>query len=1024
MLDPSPLCRELQVRLGALAPESSGQAARPDLNRGRPEWMPTGVFAALSLSLDLTPLAASALVEALGLDRAGAPVRRFEPEERLLEANAAPGELLLITSGSARGVVVVEADGVVKADGVRSFGLYREGLWVGAPQALMIDKSAPALINYEVVATGKVEALALSLDDIRALVQKHPSVGRYFEALTLRRFGAQRAWRSALESQPVLSMLEPVDLDWLMQVGAVRRHPDPRSNWLKAGRAAEVAGLLLEGRGQAHLPEAGRSILVGEYEAGDLMGHEQLAWPEDEAGVERLEGDPLDVKPPAQRTDVRLFGDAMVLEVSWRALRWLMFEKLDIWARFLGTIRPGEAEAAKQQARIVVVFGAEEKLGTTTLAHGAALALARSPWRGDAPVCLIDLQHPGSIFGAEVPEGELRQGDLIDGEEDDFTYRTAELDAGDGARLRVMWCEDPLNTVSLLRYLRNKGEASAIVVSGGINASQGRQAHARGEPVTPAQQEAMALAEGIAALGVVAVWLTDSPHKPYSATAVAPKELIRAERLSAEYLRAEEIRTRVEMSDWIEAGYRHKGRLLKRARSLLGELEVFNSEELRGRFSHGAARHVLRVPDDPKGVEAFRCQAVKESFGVRPRLPLIETFERLARMIQGRTFGLALGGGGAWGFTQIALLRALEDADVPIDYIAGASFGSVVGGLYAAGGMKALDRLLEWSATRPTAIAQLQAVFGVNERGRPDPMVFNRLTVSVNMAVVSNGQLQRFIDDLLEEVTGERRMPLSTTRIPFLPVGTRLNDGVAVVMTDGTVGFGVRSASCLPPLFPTLHYGSDRIIDGGLVANVPVEAVRDRGADFVVGCNVVPPNPPALSNGALRQMLLELKADQIELALKGLEVFLDEVSGTPGRPSRVNLGRAWRAWRQTNGGGLGDVAVDLYKRLRAWKVDDPAELASALARDVLLSRLLDAVHGFYLLSWRQGQDQSALKANFVISMKPEKFQSHDFHLGREIVKCFEHDIAKAKVTVVEELKMRWSDPARWKDKPHEAHVPE
>src|SRR5581483_8055809 len=68
---------------------------------------------------------------------------------------------------------------------------------------------------------------------------------------------------------------------------------------------------------------------------------------------------------------------------------------------------------------------------------------------------------------------------------------------------------------------------------------------------------------------------------------------------------------------------------------------------------------------------------------------------RLARAIAGRRVGVALSGGGAWGYAHLALLRALDEARVPIGVIAGASLGAAIGGVYAQRGVAGLDALLD-----------------------------------------------------------------------------------------------------------------------------------------------------------------------------------------------------------------------------------------------------------------------------------------------------------------------------------------
>src|SRR5262249_17060623 len=141
-------------------------------------------------------------------------------------------------------------------------------------------------------------------------------------------------------------------------------------------------------------------------------------------------------------------------------------------------------------------------------------------------------------------------------------------------------------------------------------------------------------------------------------------------------------------------------------------------KELQRESVHGP-RRVVRVPDDPQGAATFDRGGVGEL--VRPNAPrsaLGRAFARLARVVNGHTVGLALGGGGAWGYSHVALLRNLEDQGGPIDYIAGTSFGAVVGGLYAVGGMRALDQLVEANSASGPGIGPTLWALGTGSLNR------------------------------------------------------------------------------------------------------------------------------------------------------------------------------------------------------------------------------------------------------------------------------------------------------------------
>ncbi len=173
---------------------------------------------------------------------------------------------------------------------------------------------------------------------------------------------------------------------------------------------------------------------------------------------------------------------------------------------------------------------------------------------------------------------------------------------------------------------------------------------------------------------------------------------------------------------------------------------------------------------------------------------------------------LALSGGAARGFAHVGVLRALERHNIPVDMIAGTSVGALVGGAYAAG--LSLDEI---------------AAFGRDVRWRN----LGRLTLS-RSGLQSNLPLERVIRSRFPATRFE------DMRVPFAAVATDLHSGEAVVMSGrGDVAFAIRASCALPGLYiPVVDERGRQLVDGGLVAIVPVHAARALGADVVVAVDV------------------------------------------------------------------------------------------------------------------------------------------------------------------------------------------
>jgi len=216
--------------------------------------------------------------------------------------------------------------------------------------------------------------------------------------------------------------------------------------------------------------------------------------------------------------------------------------------------------------------------------------------------------------------------------------------------------------------------------------------------------------------------------------------------------------------------------------------------------------NTVRIPQDASAASAF-WRAGDPRVLRDEASGLGRASRRVARTLQGRSVGLALGGGGALGFAHIGLIRVMRAAGVPIDYVAGSSFGSLVAGIYAAGGLDALDAL-------------------IRERGRLQAHVWGAMLWSHLSA--------RFVDSLV----GSRQM--AETEIAFLPVSMDLLTGRQIVLSHGTIGEGVRSSSCLPGPFAAYRTGSWRLADGGIINNVPASVTWEAGAHFIVASNIIP----------------------------------------------------------------------------------------------------------------------------------------------------------------------------------------
>ena len=220
--------------------------------------------------------------------------------------------------------------------------------------------------------------------------------------------------------------------------------------------------------------------------------------------------------------------------------------------------------------------------------------------------------------------------------------------------------------------------------------------------------------------------------------------------------------------------------------------------------------------------------------------------------------GLVLSGGGAKGAAHIGVLKYIEEAGIPIDFVAGTSMGSIVGGMYALG--YSPDEILElisgvdWSRLisnevdrRKISIARkddkgtqvVNIPFSMKSKGKNrEDMRSRSFRNSLPSGIVSGDNLMNLFNSLT--VGYSDSMAFSNLPIPFICVATNMMNGEAEVLDKGVFTKSLRASMAIPVLFDPIKIGSSLYADGGLVSNFPVEQCRALGADYIIGVSMSP----------------------------------------------------------------------------------------------------------------------------------------------------------------------------------------
>jgi len=201
--------------------------------------------------------------------------------------------------------------------------------------------------------------------------------------------------------------------------------------------------------------------------------------------------------------------------------------------------------------------------------------------------------------------------------------------------------------------------------------------------------------------------------------------------------------------------------------------------------------------------------------------------------------GLALSGGGARALFQIGVLQALEEQGVAIDFIAGASMGSVLGGLYAAGynakQLREIVNTILWDDiavdTPPRTnlfLTQRQ------ERERAFLQVrFRGWRPYIPPAITAGQKLLAVLTDLTMRANYRASAGFDHLRIPFRAIATDLYGGKEVILADGDLAEAMRASIAVPFLFAPVPRGDMLLADGGLMNNLPVDVVQQH-VDVVI----------------------------------------------------------------------------------------------------------------------------------------------------------------------------------------------
>lgn len=226
----------------------------------------------------------------------------------------------------------------------------------------------------------------------------------------------------------------------------------------------------------------------------------------------------------------------------------------------------------------------------------------------------------------------------------------------------------------------------------------------------------------------------------------------------------------------------------------------------------------------------------------------------LLPFVQAQKVGLVLSGGGAKGMTHIGIIRALEENNIPIDYITGTSMGAIIGSLYAMGySPDDMEALLRSEDFKRWYSGQVEPEYGYYfKQNRPTPEFFNiRFSFKDSLhikpqilptSMVNPIQMNLVFVELFARATAACSGDFNRLFVPFRCIASDVYNKKPLIMRRGDLGDAVRASMSFPFVFKPIEIDSVLAYDGGIYNNFPTDIMREDFKPEVIIGSVVAAN--------------------------------------------------------------------------------------------------------------------------------------------------------------------------------------
>ncbi len=219
------------------------------------------------------------------------------------------------------------------------------------------------------------------------------------------------------------------------------------------------------------------------------------------------------------------------------------------------------------------------------------------------------------------------------------------------------------------------------------------------------------------------------------------------------------------------------------------------------------------------------------------------------QMANAQTVGLVLSGGGARGLTHIGVIRALEENDIPIDFVCGSSMGSLIGGMYAQGysadEMEALVSSEEFYNWALGIIPKKDDYFfkKKDDNGSWITLYFHRdssFQASLPTSLINSMPMDFSMMEHSAPSIAKAKYNFDSLMVPFRCVAADIENKKQIIFKNGDLGQAIRASSAFPFYFKPVNYNGTILFDGGLYNNFPADVlINEFHPDFVIGVDAV-----------------------------------------------------------------------------------------------------------------------------------------------------------------------------------------